>query len=248
MNNSYLCHLNYSYEMVQNISCTLKWKTSGRRRGRDERILGDADWPLEEFVPSPSDELTLVWRCSGRTELGKGPLHIEAHSCVCLPPVKTHILPLNFCPQSKIWMLQWCYVLFFCWPLFLRWSTVWARRNEPSPQNQPSPQPWDQPPGWSCWVLLTTITNLKMLPDHLVAYPQVPLAGPSVTEAASSHMDVVKTGHLVHLWGQYDTKPVLRMPFYSDHLHQYLDLFPNNKMKIWAWNFAPKCHDLSWVY
>lgn len=62
---------------------------------------------------------------------------------------------------------------------------------------------------------MTSITNLKMLLDHLIAYPQVPLAGPSVTEAASSHVDVVKTGHFIHLWVQCDMKPVLQMSSFT---------------------------------
>lgn len=62
---------------------------------------------------------------------------------------------------------------------------------------------------------MTSITNLKMLLDHLVAYPQVPLAGPSVAEAASSQVDVVKTGHFIHLRVQYDMRPVLRMSSFT---------------------------------
>lgn len=69
-----------------------------------------------------------------------------------------------------------------------------------------SPHPRRAGSNGCSWVLLTGVrtaepcTNLKILPDHLVAYAQVPLAGPSVTEAASSQVDVVKTGHFVHLW------------------------------------------------
>lgn len=47
-------------------------------------------------------------------------------------------------------------------------------------------------------------THLMMLLDHVVAYLQVPLAGPCVTEAASSQVDVMKTCHFVDLWIKWD--------------------------------------------
>lgn len=50
-------------------------------------------------------------------------------------------------------------------------------------------------------------THLKVLLDHLVADPQVPLTGPRVAEAARAHVDVEKTGHLLHLRVERDTEP-----------------------------------------
>lgn len=50
-----------------------------------------------------------------------------------------------------------------------------------------------------------------MLLDLFIAYPQVPLAGPSVAEAASPQVDVVQAGHLVYLWIRHDIQLVFQM-------------------------------------
>lgn len=69
-------------------------------------------------------------------------------------------------------------------------------------------------------------TDLKILLDHLVAYAQMPLAGPCVTEAASSQVDVVQAGHFVHLWIKYD---IFRYPALLCWPGRVSDQCPNNK-------------------
>lgn len=228
------------------------------------------------LLTQPRHELPPAWRAhSGRTELAKGHLHVRAHFHICLTPVKSPLLGKKkkkktlFCLETFVLKLKndcqrhsilKCFL--FLLTLFLYTFTGWAQRNELAdpaltPDTRPASNevrgtaigvcwpafgPHDPVPTWRCF-----LTTSSLIPRCLWQAPV--LQKQPVRTWMLRRLAILSTCGFNILHGT----SVRSVQLYSDCLGRSFrstlgPLFLNSKMKIWAWNFALRGHDLSWVY